>query len=254
MRTRTMITAAVWVFCLAFPSNALSQQDSTQKETAEDSTKKEITITVSFAFDFVDSIRPYLDSLAPPKDAKRVPPDTNIVFHIKDDGFGIERTSIRLWVEGEEIIDLSSWIEGSTTDYRVTYAPPTQFPWGEEIVVRVVAFDVAYPPNGLDTTYSFRIEPGPALDLSGASVFPNPYKPYKGHTFVTFDGLTAQAKIEIFTITGERAATLEETDGDGKTLWDVVNDSGRKVASGVYICRVTNDKGEEKFFKLAVIR
>ena len=47
---------------------------------------------------------------------------------------------------------------------------------------------------------------------------------------------------------------IEETDGDGKVVWNVVNQSGRKLASGIYICRATNNKGEEKFFKLAVIR
>lgn len=255
MRPAVIIIAVVSLFCLGISSNSFPQEDSAKKETTEDDpAKKEIIITVSFAFDFMDSIPPYLDEAAPPESAKRVPPDTNITFHVKDSGFGVDRRSIRLWVAGEEIISLSSSIDGGASDYKVTYIPPTQFPWGEEIVVRVVAGDIAYPPNRLDTTYSFKIEPGPALTLAGASVFPNPYKPYKGHTFVTFDSLTVQAKIEVYTITGERVATLEETNGDGKTVWNVVNDSGNKLASGVYICRVSNDKGQEKFFKLAVIR
>jgi hypothetical protein len=245
MRFRITIIIAVLFFCLTLSTDALSQ---------EDSTKKEIIITVSFAFNFIDSIPPYLDSVAPPRGAKRVPPDTNIVFHVKDSGYGVDLGSIRLWIGGQEIIGLSSSIEGSPSDYRITYIPPNQFPWNEEIVVRVVAGDIASPPNQLDTSYSFKIEPGPALTLANASIFPNPFKPYKGHTFVTFDGLTTQAKIEVFTIVGERAYTVEETDGDGKVIWNVVNDQGKKLASGVYICRITNNKGEEKFFKLAVIR
>jgi fibronectin type 3 domain-containing protein len=98
---------------------------------------------------------------------------------------------------------------------------------------------------------------GPAVatwDLSEASVFPNPFKSYQGHTHLTFDGLTAHAKIEIFTIAGERVCTLDETDGDGMTSWDVTNSRGRKLASGVYIYRVTDNQGHEKISRFAVIR
>jgi hypothetical protein len=98
---------------------------------------------------------------------------------------------------------------------------------------------------------------GPAAttsDLVEASVFPNPFKPYEGHTHMTFDRLTAYARIEIFTIAGERVCTLEETDEDGMISWDVTNSEGRKLASGVYIFRVTDNQGHEKISKLAVIR
>ncbi len=95
---------------------------------------------------------------------------------------------------------------------------------------------------------------GSAEDLNAASVYPNPFKPYRGHTHVTFDGLTARAKIEIFTIAGEKVRTIEETDGDGETRWDVTNEEGRNLASGVYVYRISNDQGEEKISKLAVIR
>jgi fibronectin type 3 domain-containing protein len=91
-------------------------------------------------------------------------------------------------------------------------------------------------------------------DLAEASVFPNPFRPYQGHTHMTFDGLTAYARIEIFTIAGQRVCTLEETDGDGITSWDVINSEGKKLASGVYIYRVTDNQGHEKISKFAVIR
>ncbi|UCB52719.1 MAG: S8 family serine peptidase [Candidatus Zixiibacteriota bacterium] len=91
-------------------------------------------------------------------------------------------------------------------------------------------------------------------DLAEASVFPNPFRPYDGHTHMTFDGLTAYARIEIFTIAGERVCTLEETDGDGMMSWDVTNSQGKKLASGVYIYRVTDNQGHERISKFAVIR
>jgi hypothetical protein len=91
-------------------------------------------------------------------------------------------------------------------------------------------------------------------DLAEASVFPNPFRPYDGHTHMTFDGLTAYARIEIFTIAGDKVCTLEETDGDEMMSWDVTNSQGKKLASGVYIYRVTDDEGHEKISKFAVIR
>lgn len=95
---------------------------------------------------------------------------------------------------------------------------------------------------------------GYAPDLTKASVFPNPFKPFQGHHQVTFDGLTAQATIEVYTITGEKVCTIEELDGDGQVVWNVTNARGNKLASGVYIYRITDGQGREKVSKLAVIR
>ncbi len=121
----------------------------------------------------------------------------------------------------------------------------------EEIATRIL-------DQALSELLEFANRPTPYFgyseDLAGASVFPNPFKPFAGHTHMTFDGLTAMAKIEIFTITGERVCTIEETDGDGEVSWDVTNAQGRKLASGVYIYRVSNELGQEKTSKLAVIR
>ena len=251
MRLLIITVMTISLICFGCFLNVFAQEKFEQ-ESLDD--QEDIIITVTFVFNFIDSIPPYLDEIAPAKDAKKVQPDTNIVFHIKDIGYGVNIATIRFWVEGEEIVDFSSSIDGGPSDYRITYTPPSQFPWNEQIEVRVSAHDIASPPNELDTSYSFKIEPGPAPNLAGASVFPNPYRPYKGHIFVTFDDLTEQAKLEVFTITGQKVWSIEETDGDGKVIWNVVNQSGRKLASGIYICRATNNKGEEKFFKLAVIR
>jgi len=121
----------------------------------------------------------------------------------------------------------------------------------EEIATRILH-------QAIDDLEEFAERPrGPAAttpDLNGASVFPNPFKPYQGHTHLTFDGLTAYARIEIFTIAGERVCTLDETDGDGVTSWDVTNSQGRRLASGIYIYRITDNQGHEKISKFAVIR
>ena len=60
--------------------------------------------------------------------------------------------------------------------------------------------------------------------------------------------------IKIYTIFGELVVTLEETNGDGQIVWDSKNNDGNEVASGVYLCLITNDQGEKKTLKSAVIR
>ena len=97
-----------------------------------------------------------------------------------------------------------------------------------------------------------------AANLDNVVVFPNPYKPGSGGSFdasgVTFGGLTAGAKIKIFTISGQPVRELEETDNDGIFLWDAKNNSGENAASGVYFYLITDPAGNKKTGKFAVVR
>ena len=80
---------------------------------------------------------------------------------------------------------------------------------------------------------------GLSVNLDSVKVYPNPYKPgtwtiYDNSVLgegVVFSELTANAKIKIFNIAGEFVADFEETDSDGKYLWDTRNSSGEKIAS-----------------------
>ncbi|MBI4056033.1 MAG: Ig-like domain-containing protein [Elusimicrobia bacterium] len=86
------------------------------------------------------------------------------------------------------------------------------------------------------------------LDSSLSSVFayPVPYIPSKQSTrSITFQNLSSRATIRIFTVSGDLVTTIEETDGDGRTAWDVKNHKGQDVASGLYIYLIQN--GSEKF-------
>ncbi|MCU0641130.1 MAG: Ig-like domain-containing protein [Candidatus Margulisbacteria bacterium] len=93
----------------------------------------------------------------------------------------------------------------------------------------------------------------PASSLTTAYAFPNPFKPGAGHTQVIFTNLSAQCTIKIFTLTGDLVRTIPVTDGTGQAGWDVKNDSGEDVASGLYLYVIANS-AEVKRGKLAVIR
>ncbi|MDD5067816.1 MAG: T9SS type A sorting domain-containing protein, partial [bacterium] len=92
-------------------------------------------------------------------------------------------------------------------------------------------------------------------DLKNVLIGPNPYKPYDYSNVISgkgmiFSGLTSDAKIEIYTILGRLIATLKEQDGDGVCNWKVPEN----IASGMYICRISNSKGQSMTRKIMIIK
>ena len=90
-------------------------------------------------------------------------------------------------------------------------------------------------------------------DLSNLKVYPNPWRSDKhaGHS-LTFDGLTVGTTIKIFTASGHR---VKELHTDGSSIpWDLTNDSGDKVASGIYMYLITDSQGDKVRGKVAVIK
>jgi hypothetical protein len=71
-------------------------------------------------------------------------------------------------------------------------------------------------------------------------------------------GTAGSVKIEIYDVAGGLVRTLVQSAPSGGmyyyTDWDGKNDAGDKVASGVYIGRMTVNGGDEAFFKMAVVK
>lgn len=89
-------------------------------------------------------------------------------------------------------------------------------------------------------------------DLSEAKVGPNPCRPSQGYTYVTFADLPAETIIKIYTIAGDLVKQLQ-ADASGQKRWDLINEDGKDVASGVYFV-LLNGGGGTKTMKLAVQR
>jgi subtilisin family serine protease len=89
--------------------------------------------------------------------------------------------------------------------------------------------------------------------LEQVFAYPNPYRSSSGRNCVIIAGLTREATVRILDASGRLLRTLKETDGNGGIEWDVKDDSGNLVPSGIYIFYVVNNK-QKKFGKLAVIR
>jgi hypothetical protein len=97
--------------------------------------------------------------------------------------------------------------------------------------------------------------PPPSSNTSSFSphVYPNPWRSdrHSGNP-VTFDGLTIGTDIKIFTVSGHKVVELH-TDGPS-VQWTLTNDSGGKVASGIYIYLITDSQGDKVRGKVAVIK
>lgn len=92
------------------------------------------------------------------------------------------------------------------------------------------------------------------VEMASVKVYPNPWRSDKhaAHPRVTFEGLTLGATIKIFAVSGHKVTELH-TDGPTAT-WDLTNESGDRVGSGVYLYVVTNTQGGKVKGKVAVIK
>jgi len=98
-------------------------------------------------------------------------------------------------------------------------------------------------------------------DVNKINVFPNPYygvnsqELNKYNRFVTFNHLPANATIRIFNLAGVMVRTIVHSGGDQYQRWDLANENGLPVASGLYIAYIDMpDLGTTKILKFAIIQ
>ncbi len=98
------------------------------------------------------------------------------------------------------------------------------------------------------------------LDVNAINVFPNPYygvnprELNKYAKFVTFNHLPASAVIRIFNLAGTLVKTINHS-GSQYDTWDLTNQDGLPVASGLYIAYIDMpDLGATKILKIAIIQ
>lgn len=103
-----------------------------------------------------------------------------------------------------------------------------------------------------DNPFVQPVEPtrGPSQDLELVRVVPNPYRAQEawdqpGQGEVHFINLPPSAKIRIYTAAGDLVATIDHNDTVRDfARWDLKNDRGQDVASGIYMYRVEADRFE----------
>jgi len=128
-----------------------------------------------------------------------------------------------------------------------------------------VTFVYANPiQQGVDT-WSFTSVPntgGGAVtqdDIDKISVYPNPYYGFheleesRSDKYVSFNHLPTKATIRIFSFGGTMVKEIKKDDASQFATWDLANQYGYPVASGLYLVHVETEFGE-KILKLAVVQ
>ena len=96
-----------------------------------------------------------------------------------------------------------------------------------------------------------RIEqPSPQI-FSLAQNAPNPFN---AETAIEASTLSARARIDILNLQGQKVRSLPLTPGSNRVMWDGTDDSGRQVASGVYIYRLQEGAQTRSTRRMALIR
>jgi hypothetical protein len=103
-------------------------------------------------------------------------------------------------------------------------------------------------------------------NLTRIFAVPNPYRT-GGSVFTTqnyhnfpdrkirFVNVPAECLLRIYTVSGDLIWETEyRTETDGNIEWEVKNQSGEDVASGIYVYKIENSKGDHVYGRLIVIR
>ena len=83
-------------------------------------------------------------------------------------------------------------------------------------------------------------------------VYPNPYTVHSGVEHIVFDNVKDNDTVYILSSTGRLVKKMSQA-VEGRLYWDLKNEQGNAVASGIYIYRITGEAGE-RTGKLAVVR
>jgi len=91
---------------------------------------------------------------------------------------------------------------------------------------------------------------GPTVNLEQVKVVPNPFRATEawdtnGGSEIHFTHLPSEAKIQIFTVAGDLVAEIRHSD-DVRDFarWDLRNQNGQDVASGIYVYRIQSGSFE----------
>jgi len=84
-------------------------------------------------------------------------------------------------------------------------------------------------------------------------VYPNPVNITLKGEYIRFLNIPAEADLNIFNMAGKRMARLSSQDNPGVRTWNLRNETGESVASGIYIFYVKGDNIQQTG-KFSIVR
>jgi len=111
----------------------------------------------------------------------------------------------------------------------------------------------AVPLNGINGNIILTASPVSQVSVFAPRAYPSPWRSDRDSGIpITFDQLSGNSTIDIFTISGHLVQSL--TTSNTSTTWYRTNKSGDTVASGLYFYVITNDQGQKASGKLVIIK
>lgn len=115
-----------------------------------------------------DTAAPYCHSANPAPNSSNVDVNTNIYVNVKDDGSGVDRSSIQMsvTVPGDAVVPGVLNITGNFLDFRLEFNPTNPLPPNTRVTVKVDAKDLF---NNVMTSYQWSFTTG-ASNITPTSV------------------------------------------------------------------------------------
>lgn len=91
--------------------------------------------------------------------------------------------------------------------------------------------------------------------VEGLSITPNPWRSDRsGNPLITFKAATGLRYVMLFTTSGRWVRTLHCLCAELERRWDLLNDAGQPVKSGIYVYLIRDVDGRQSRGTLAVLR
>jgi hypothetical protein len=128
-----------------------------------------------------DAEAPYLTNLLPGDLAEDVVVTSDVSLDVVDDHTGVDLDTVAIFIEGDLVYSgtellsdaYALTVSGVYNDrgYRFIFDPVTNFDYGQDVEVRVLASDSFVPANSVDTAYYFTTVANAHLVASGLEVY-----------------------------------------------------------------------------------
>ncbi|MBN1153989.1 T9SS type A sorting domain-containing protein [candidate division KSB1 bacterium] len=143
--------------------------------------------------------------------------------------------------------------------YSVTSFDSGHSTWTFDASYEVPPLETSVFANRTSSPFYTTLKPTKS-DLDRVTVVPNPFYRSSGFQLVgdtkliQFVNLSEKCTIRIYTVRGDLVKTIEHNDpSSGIAFWNQISDYGQYVKSGMYFYHVTNDRGDTKKGKFAII-
>lgn len=107
--------------------------------------------------------------------------------------------------------------------------------------------------TALDPEGSSALLARPAADLSAAFVFPNPVR-LSAHGHLTLGGVPTEVEATVLSVDGAVVRRLQVDSSSGGLQWDLRDEAGQSVPSGMYLVRLMAPGSTPILLKAALIR